>query len=181
MKGNYSMIKAVDHDLCEFVSESGEMLWVSQGWCPQLWVLWQTFGSSWTRRSHRFARSFCSASWWVQLLTATRAAWSAREQPSAWAGRNAVQNSSEKHSKGEQMQEERGPIRGIMAREIWDPSTELQLVPCRAFLFCWMRTNKVFSQQTLSLNYSVWAGFGGRGKSCSRWKWGHEQSEILLY
>lgn len=41
VKANYFTIKAVDHDLCKFVSECGEMLWVSQGWCPQLWVLWQ--------------------------------------------------------------------------------------------------------------------------------------------
>lgn len=98
------------------------------------------FGSSWIRRSPRFARSSCSASPWIQLLTGKRAR----------AERNAVQNSSGRHSTGEQMQEERGPrahTRRIKAREIWGPFT--QLAPCRA-LFFWMRTSKAFSQQTPS-------------------------------
>lgn len=98
------------------------------------------FGSSWIRRSPRFARSSCSASRWIQLLTGKRAR----------AERNAVQNSSGRHSTGEQMQEERGPrahTRRIKAREIWGPFTQLE--PCRA-LFFWMRTSKAFSQQTPS-------------------------------
>lgn len=69
------------------------MLWVSPGWCPQL--------------DQEISQVLPGPSALPQLMNS--AAESPKSSKGHGAERNAVQNFSERHSKGDQRQEERGP------------------------------------------------------------------------